>query len=359
MIKTLFPFLVVALFVPISNAYWIVAQVKEISWQQNCIQDRQCDAMELSLVLDSNSDETGSAQTSWKLDNVLKNPESSKMFVHWTEAQLTNITLKTLLTSNDVLFNIPRPCDHSSALHIFSPTIKASAYNSQQLSEDVEVDKRQTIGLVGKCFHVIIEVKLYAKICPWCYPPTTTKSVSNGDAFSISFNQILESPAIVAFVLFILFVVIIVIILCAFNVQKRRKLQNYQQQYTSSSLSEMGFNRGGHMQSIVGNIPMPPMLRPPLIPDETIKCYQLNGNTHEPSICPYYETLDTHTLQKAPISRPTKETTENYDSAFDQSIGGSPNSSFSGQNLSDSGRCSPQLAQQMPHQIVRPRAEYV
>jgi hypothetical protein len=54
------------------NGYWIVAQVKEINWQQQCIQDRNCDAMELSLVLDSNS-ETGSAQSAWKLENVLKN----------------------------------------------------------------------------------------------------------------------------------------------------------------------------------------------------------------------------------------------------------------------------------------------
>lgn len=97
---------------------------------------------------------------------------------------------------------------------------------------------------------------------------------------SVSLNQILESPAIVAFVLFVLFAVFVGIILCAIKMQKRRKMHNYQQQYTSSSLSEMAFNRGGHMQSVC-NIPLPPMLRPPLAPDESIKCYQLNGNMHE------------------------------------------------------------------------------
>jgi hypothetical protein len=59
------------------KAEWIVAQVKEINWQQNCIQDRNCESMELSLVLDSNSVD-GSMQSSWTLENVLKNVSNGK-----------------------------------------------------------------------------------------------------------------------------------------------------------------------------------------------------------------------------------------------------------------------------------------
>lgn len=118
------------------------------------------------------------------------------------------------------------------------------------------------------------------------------------------------------------------------------------------------------MNSMISNIPLPPISRPPF-PDDPLRMHQINvGKIHEAlvnflkntiklfvfrSICPYYETLDTHTLQNATKH---KNSSENYDSAFDQSLGGSPNSSFSGQNLSsDSGRCSPQQ--------IRARAEYV
>lgn len=129
-----------------TSAVWIVAQVKEINYEPQCIQDRNCESMEFSLIVNSQSSK-GSTQSSWQLDNVLSNPENSQMFIYWSESlELTNITIKSVLTANDLLFNIQRrkwftltlnnsvlACDHSSPLHIFSPMTKVIVFVQRKI----------------------------------------------------------------------------------------------------------------------------------------------------------------------------------------------------------------------------------
>lgn len=80
MLRLLLPPLLFFLVVS-AEGFWIVAQPKEINWQQNCIQDKNCEDMELSIIMDSNSDELGSAQVSYKLDNALKNVGPKYIFL--------------------------------------------------------------------------------------------------------------------------------------------------------------------------------------------------------------------------------------------------------------------------------------
>ncbi|KAI6242049.1 hypothetical protein M3Y99_00281900 [Aphelenchoides fujianensis] len=328
------------------GVFWIAVNVREIAFQPDCIQDRNCDAMTFSMVLDSNT-HAGTIQTLWSLDDVLQNPLQSEMTAAWHDVRFTNITLRTLLTSMDALFGVARPCDQSSPLHVFSPVVKASPYNApSNWRQDVEPSEVRVLGLVGKCFHSIVEVRLFTERCPWCRVETVEVNGKEEEGFSsASLQRVFESPFFVGVLFGLLLLTIGCLIVCAIVLRRTKRSAKFVNQYAAGYPGGAPF---GRHSAQVSSIPLPPMLRPPITPSDFDLRYGVKN--HEP--CPYYETLDNHIP-----SSTGREKEEKYDSAFDQSCPtSSPNSSFSTQhpNTSDSGRSSPPLVVQ-----TFPRAEYV
>ncbi|KAI6213406.1 hypothetical protein M3Y94_00146400 [Aphelenchoides besseyi] len=335
-----------------SNTFWISINVRELTYQPECITDRNCDAMTLSLLLDSNSDE-GTIQSSWKMEDVMEKPLNSEMTATWHNARLTNITLKTLLTAKDVLFDVQRPCDQSaSPLHIFAPIMKASPYNAPNgFHKSVQPNDFRVLGLVGKCFNVIVDIRLFTERCPWCEVLQSDNANQNEQiSFSASsLRQLFESPVIVGVIFGLLLLSLSGLIICTVMLRRAKQSSKFVNQYSSSN-GYPGITFGRN--SAVSSIPMPPMLRPPM-PTADFNAHY--GGAIKSDQTPYYETLDN--IQNVVVPRlPTTTKHDNYDSAFDQSCGNSsPNSSFTTQhqNSSDSGRSSPHLVQSYP------RAEYV
>ncbi|CAD5231809.1 unnamed protein product [Bursaphelenchus xylophilus] len=291
--------------------FWTSVHIQDLTWRPECIVDRNCADMTFTVSFESSTGE-GRKQASWPLSQITADTSNAELTVYWKNSVQENITIDSSLTATDVLFNIPRPCDQSGSLRTFVPSIKALASNGPSSEYLVNPEETRIVGLVGKCYHAVAEIRLYKGRCPWCLEDK--KEQGKEDVIvtdKLQLTEILESPYLIGAVLVCSAVFFIGIILGSYCLHKAYQIHKYNEHYTTTSLPDTVFRE--QLRS-VSNIPMPPMLRPPLLPTH----HHLNSDG--PYTYPQYETLDSVVEKKE----------ANYDSALDSSdTDTSPNGSFS------------------------------
>ncbi|CAD5224672.1 unnamed protein product [Bursaphelenchus okinawaensis] len=293
-----------------SAPFWTSVRIQDITWRPECITDRNCQDMTFSVSFQS-ADGEGRKQASWPLNQVTRDTSNAELTVYWKSSVQENITIDSSLTATDVLFNIPRPCDQSSPLRTFVPSIKALASNGPSAEYLVNPEETRIVGLVGKCYHAVAEIKLYRRECPWCVEIKKDKEDEGSVLVTskLQLAELFESPFVVGAIIVCFLVFFIGIILGSYCLHKAYQIHKYNEHYSTPSLPDTVFTRNVNN---VCNIPMPPMLLPPLLPSH-------NLHMEGPYMYPQYETLDTVVEKKE----------ANYDSALESSDNDSPNGSFS------------------------------